>query len=104
MASKYSHDVCFGQPIKDSDKKRWIKIGAAFTDEQGRLSIKLDCVPLGVDPARGCWLSLFEAKPRESGQTAATFLSDVQRQQVFHVHHNAAVRGLWRAWRGYCVA
>jgi hypothetical protein len=69
MASKYSHDVCFGQPIKDSDKKRWIKIGAAFTDEQGRLSIKLDCVPLGVDPARGCWLSLFEAKPRESGQT-----------------------------------
>jgi len=29
MASKYTHDVCHGIPIRDSDKKRWTKVGAA---------------------------------------------------------------------------
>ena len=67
MASKYTHDVMHGIPIRDSDKKRWTKCGAAFTDEQGRVSIKLDYVP--TEPGeRGLWLSLFAAKPKD-GQT-----------------------------------
>ncbi len=67
MASKYTHDVVAttgeytnGQGEK---KKEYTNVGKAFTDDQGRVSIKLKTVPVG--PEWSGWLSLYEAKPKD---------------------------------------
>lgn len=67
MASQRTHDVSatIGE-YKDAQgntKKRYINVGSAFTDEQGRVSIKLDAVP--VNPEWSGWLSLYPVKERE---------------------------------------
>ena len=43
-------------------KKRYYTCGKAFSDDQGRISIKLDSVPVGND--WNGWLSLYPAKDR----------------------------------------
>lgn len=64
MPSKRTHDVVatIGEYTTQSGekKKRYVTCGSAFTDEQGRLSIKLDAVP--VTPEWSGWLSLFEPR------------------------------------------
>lgn len=57
-------DVCVKTGVyQDADGKekgRYMKVGAAFTDDQGRVSILLQAVPLvnfGKDG--GVWLSVF---------------------------------------------
>lgn len=47
-------------------KKRYLNVGAAFSNDQGQLSIKLECVPVG--PNWSGWLSLYE--PRDRTQSA----------------------------------
>ena len=48
-------------------KKRYQNVGSAFTGEDGRMSLKLDAVPVG--PEWSGWISLYEIKDdrRESG-------------------------------------
>lgn len=41
-------------------KKRYMTVGACFQNEQGRMSIKLEAVPVGQDWSG--WLSLYEPK------------------------------------------
>lgn len=48
-------------------KKRYINIGSAFTDDQGRISIKLDAIPVSRDWSN--WLSLYPVKEREEQRT-----------------------------------
>ena len=48
------------------EKKRYTTCGAAFTDDQGRISIKLETVPVG--PGWSGWLSLYPVK--EDGRRA----------------------------------
>lgn len=45
------------------EKKRYINVGTVFEDDQGRLSLKLDAVPVGQEWSG--WISFFEPKPRE---------------------------------------
>ena len=67
--SGWTHDICFGQPTKDPQKKRWINCGSIFTNDKGQISIKLDVLPLGIDPVKGLWLSVFEKKDKpQQGQ------------------------------------
>jgi hypothetical protein len=40
------------------EKKRYSKIGVVFEDEAGRLSLKLDTIPVGPDWSG--WVSLYE--------------------------------------------
>lgn len=47
-------------------KKRYLNCGKAFTDDQGRISLKMDALPLG--PAWSGWLSLYPIE----GQDAPT--------------------------------
>ena len=47
-------------------KNRYTKCGAAFTDDSGQISIKLESVP--VSPDWNGWLNLWE--PREQQQQA----------------------------------
>lgn len=51
-----------GQP-----KKRYQTVGAVFEDEQGRLSLKLEAIPLSKEWSG--WLSFYE--PRQPGQPSA---------------------------------
>lgn len=47
-------------------KKRYQKCGAAFTDEQGRISLKLDALP--VSPEWSGWISLYEPRDGDGGR------------------------------------
>jgi hypothetical protein len=40
-----------------NEKKRYVQCGVAFTDEQGRVSLKMDAMP--VSPEWSGWLQLF---------------------------------------------
>ena len=46
------------------EKKRYQKCGAAFTDDQGRISIKLEALPISTDWTG--WIGLYE--PRDEQQ------------------------------------
>jgi hypothetical protein len=64
MSNKYSHDIVatVGSYVDSSgqDKKRYQKVGAAFTDDEGRISLKVDAVP--CSPQWSGWLSLYPKK------------------------------------------
>lgn len=46
-----------------TEKKRYLNVGAAFEDDQGKLSIKLEAIPVGTEWSG--WLSLYTPKERE---------------------------------------
>lgn len=46
-------------------KKRWKQYGAAYEQDDGRLSIRLDAIPVG--PNWSGWFQLFEPKDRQQG-------------------------------------
>lgn len=48
-----------------NEKKRFQKCGSAFSDDQGRISLKLDAVPVGQEWSG--WLSLYDVD-RDRGQ------------------------------------
>ena len=52
--------------VGDEEKKRYLKVGAAFTNQNGDISIKLDAVP--VSPEWSGWLSLYKPKDREDSR------------------------------------
>src|SRR6478736_8017842 len=83
MGNKRTHDVVAttgeytnGQGEK---KKRYTNVGSAFTDDQGRISIKLDCVP--VTPDWSGWLSLDEPKQQGRDRTPQDAYRKPQGQQ-----------------------
>jgi len=47
-----------------NEKKRFVNVGAAFEDDQGRLSIKLETIPVG--PHWSGWISFFPPKERDA--------------------------------------
>jgi len=82
MAHKKTHDVVatVGK-YKDqsgAEKKRYLTVGAAFTDEQGRINIKLEAAPVG--PEWSGWLSLYPVakrqEPRQQSQSRAAAQDD----------------------------
>lgn len=86
--STYTHDVVatIGE-YKDRHsgemKKRYTAIGKGFTDDQGRISFKLDCIPVG--PEWSGWASLYPAKDREPQREALASQQPADRQ-----HHEQA--------------
>lgn len=67
--SQYTHDVVASNGEYSSNgekKKRYIKIGKAFTDDSGRISIKLDSIPVG--PEWSGWISLYEPRHEDQPQ------------------------------------
>lgn len=58
------YDIAYAiPPAKESDKPRWINVGAVLETRNG-LRIKLDSIPVGFNG----WLALFEPKPRDANQ------------------------------------
>lgn len=81
MANRRTHDVVATVGTYKSngeEKKRYSTVGSAFTDDQGRISIKLDTVP--VSPDWSGWLSLYPAKERDSQERPARQQSTQRRQ------------------------
>lgn len=70
MAAKRTHDVVatVGKytDAGGAEKKRYANVGSAFTDDQGRVSIKLDTVP--VTPEWSGWLSLYPVESRKESR------------------------------------
>ena len=85
MSAKSTHDVTatIGE-YKDAageTKKRYLTVGKVFTQDDGRMSIKLDCVPVGPDWSG--WLSLFPAdKDRQRPAPASKQPPERQRHEA----------------------
>lgn len=60
------YDVITSRKDKDG-KWRNTKIGAAFPQESGRISIVLDALPISIWEGQ-VRMTLFEAKPKEDGE------------------------------------
>ena len=64
---RYVGDVCFGAgkytDSQGQEKTRWVKCGAYF-QAGDRRGVKLEFVPVGIDPVRGLWFSLFPEKKK----------------------------------------
>lgn len=67
--AKYTHDVVatIGEYTTGNGekKKRYMNAGKAFQDDQGRISLKIDAVPVG--PEWSGWLSLYPRKDDQGG-------------------------------------
>lgn len=44
------------------EKTRWVKCGTLLRNAEGKFRIKLDAIPLGIQPDGG-WFSVFEKEP-----------------------------------------
>lgn len=67
---------------KDNDgneKKRYVQCGVAFSDEQGRISLKMDAMP--VSPEWSGWLQLYPVDD-EPRQTNPPRHEPTERQQA----------------------
>lgn len=70
MPAKRTHEVVatIGEyKVGDETKKRYANIGSLFTQEDGRMSIKLDTVPCSPDWSG--WLSIFPVKDRDDRES-----------------------------------
>ena len=60
-------------------KKRYVNIGSVFESDDGRLSLKLDSVPVG--PEWSGWVSFYEPKGRDVQPSAPQQSAPPQRDQ-----------------------
>lgn len=60
----FSHDVVIGTEYQQNGetKKRWTKVGAAFTGEKGTISFKLDFIPAKLE---GTFFYLFKPEKKD---------------------------------------
>lgn len=68
MRARRTHDVVatvgeYTDRETGEKKKRFATCGSAFSDDQGRISIKLDTIPVG--PEWSGWLSLYPADRKD---------------------------------------
>jgi single-stranded DNA-binding protein len=50
-----------------NEKKRYVNVGSVFQDDQGRMSLKLEAMPVG--PEWSGWLAFYEPKQQDGIQT-----------------------------------
>lgn len=81
MAMTYAGDLCYIQgKYKDQqgvEKNRYVKCGAYFSDGE-RTSIKIELIPVGIDPKFGLFLSMF---PKDKKEAPPKQPSNQNRQQ-----------------------
>jgi len=82
--STYTHDIVatIGEYTdrEGNTKKRFQKCGAAFTNDEGQISIKLDAVP--ITPDWSGWLSLYPKKEYDAPQAQQRPSREPVRQQA----------------------
>lgn len=65
------YDVCTGRKYttnQGQEKTAWNNIGRLFVKDDGKMSIKLEALPLPNEKGE-VWLSVFEPKPKDAHQT-----------------------------------
>ena len=62
-------DVVHGVEYGSEGKKKWTKCGVLMENEEGRLSIKLDYIPVEFNG----WLSVFDQKPKDPARNAENY-------------------------------
>lgn len=70
MPSKRTHDIVatVGEyKVGDETKKRYVNCGSLFTDETGRMSIKLDTTP--CSPEWSGWMSAYPVKDKDDRES-----------------------------------
>jgi hypothetical protein len=70
MPRAHTHDVCQISGKKNEGGNYWSKIGAAFTDEHGRIMCILNALPIGTADDRGIPVAkiyLFDKNERSQG-------------------------------------
>lgn len=79
--SKTRYDLCVPRPAANN-KTWWQKVGAAWVGDDGKVSIKLDCLPVGnIKSTSGDevpfdgWIKAFEAKDGGSKEAAKSAAS-----------------------------
>jgi len=60
-------------------KKRYLKVGAFFSDENGQPSLKLDAIPLGVAPG-GVWVNCYPQQQSTAPTVGGGFAQQVPQQ------------------------
>ena len=72
MKKKYDAVATVGKyTAKDgTEKKRYLTVGAIFESEDGRLSLKLDGMP--VSPEWSGWISFYEPKQQQGGNAGGS--------------------------------
>lgn len=70
MRKKYDAVATIGEYTTKAGekKKRYTTVGSVFEDETGRLSLKLDSVPVGQGWSG--WVSFYEPTKKENGEDA----------------------------------
>lgn len=83
MSNTYTHDIVATVGTytdrEGNEKKRYQKCGIAMTDEDGRLSLKLEAMP--VTPDWSGWLNLYPKKDYDAPQRQNTPPMEPIRQQ-----------------------
>jgi hypothetical protein len=74
------YDVVTSRKDKDG-KWRNTKIGAAFPQEGGRISIVLDALPISIWEGQ-VRMTLFEAKPKDEAQQAAAPAAEEMNDEI----------------------
>jgi len=64
------------------EKQRWMNIGAVFKNDQGRVSIKLDAIPVRTNEKGELWLSCFVPKPRKQPAQVQAPRQEPSQQQA----------------------
>jgi hypothetical protein len=82
--SQYTHDAVatigeYTDRQTGETKKRYVNVGKAFTDDSGRVSIKLDVIPVGLTWSG--WISLYPASQREQQRPAPASQQPPERQR-----------------------
>lgn len=71
MKVKYELTAKTGTYQKDGqEKSRYQRIGTVFERDDGSLSAKIDCMPVGAPDWNG-WVNFFEPRMKEDGYQAA---------------------------------
>lgn len=70
MSAQATHDLVikngeYQDHMSGETKARWLNVGTLFTHDDGGVSIKLDCFPVGVPEWQG-WIKAYPKKPREN--------------------------------------
>ena len=66
MEKKYDITQAIGKYMKDGEEKtQWMRIGVMLQKDDGKISIKLDALPLPNGEKNEVWLNAFEIKKKE---------------------------------------
>jgi hypothetical protein len=81
--AQYTHDIVattgeYTDRQTGASKKQYTNVGKAFTDDQGRISLKLTTIPVGPDWSG--WLSLYPAN-KEQQRPAPAHRQPPERQR-----------------------